>query len=64
MVHDEIKSLIEAAFSWGSDFTFLRSRRNNNLCIADKQELDGAEVIDLAGYGTIYLHLSKSTSTI
>ncbi len=52
---DEVKTLIKESFSLSCEFKFLRSQKDNTLCIAPKQELDGSEVIDLAGHGSIYL---------
>ena len=45
---EETKSSIEQAFSLSNGFTFLKSLKNI-LCVAEKQELNGAELISLAG---------------
>ena len=50
-----IKGIIELAFSLTSKFIFLKSRKNSLLCIAERQELNGAEVIHLAGKDALYL---------
>ena len=52
---DEVKSLIQECFSLSCEFRFLRSLKDNTLCTASKQALDGSEVIDLAGHGSLYL---------
>ena len=52
----ETKAVINEAFSsLGSELIFLKSKKNNSLAVAEKQELDGSEVIDLAGHGCLYL---------
>ena len=51
---EETKSSIEQAFSLSNGFTFLKSLKNI-LCVAEKQELNGAELISLAGKGSLLL---------
>lgn len=63
LTHDEVQDLIKDTFSLESNFFFLKSHKNNSLCQAEKQQLDGAGVIDLAGKGALYLHLESSVST-
>lgn len=55
LTFDEVKSLIKKSFSISSEFNFLKSLKDNSLCIAPNQELNGSEVIDLAGHGSLYL---------
>ncbi len=45
-----------------SAFTFLKSQ-SNLLCVADKQNLNGAEVINLAGKEALYI-VSKSNASM
>ena len=54
----EMKSSIEQVFSLSNAFTFLKS-----LSVAETQELNGAELISLAGKGALYVTM-KSTISI
>ena len=59
---EETKSSIEQAFSLSNGFTFLKSLKNI-LCVAEKQELNGAELISLAGKGSLYVTMKSIIST-
>ena len=54
---------VEQAFSLSNGFTFLKSLKNNMLCIAEKQELNGAKLISLAGKGALYVTMKSIIST-
>ena len=60
----DIKGIIEQAFSLKSKYIFLKSQKNNLLCIAERQELNGAEVIHLAGKGALYLLSAEMESMV
>ena len=62
MTCEETKSSIEQAFSLSNGFTFLKSLKNI-LCVAEKQELNGAELISLAGKGSLYVTMKSIIST-
>ena len=59
---EETRSSIEQAFSLSNGFTFLKSLKNV-LCVAEKQELNGAELISLAGKGSLYVTMKFIIST-
>ena len=59
---EETKSSIEQAFSLSNGFTFLKSLKNI-LCVAENQELNGAEHISLAGKGSLYVTRKSIIST-
>lgn len=59
---EEVKNIILETFSI-SGFQFLKSQKDNTLCVAPKQDLSGSEVIDLAGRGCLYLELLSSSPT-
>ena len=63
MTFEEIKAVVNEAFPLlGSDFIFLKTQKNNSLCVAEKQEYLGSEVIALAGHGCLYLLSPKPSS--
>ena len=64
LTYEDIKGIIEQAFSLKSKLIFLKSQKNNLLCIAERQELNGAEVIHLAGKGALYLLSAEMESMV
>ena len=46
---DEVNSLIKEVFSV-STFKFLKSQKDNTLCVTPKQDLTGSEVFDLVAF--------------
>ena len=57
-----MKSSIEQAFSLSNGFIFLKSLKSI-LCVAEKQELNGAELISLAGKGSLCVTMKSIIST-
>ena len=52
---EEVKLLIQQSFSLDSAFRFLKANKDNSLCLQEKQELTGLDVINLAGHGCLYV---------
>lgn len=54
---EEVKDLLTESFSHLGDvnFQYLQPHKKNNFTVAEKQELNGIQVIELAKSGSLYL---------
>ena len=58
---NEVRSLIRESFSISCEYNYLKGQKDNSLLCVDKQDLDGAEVIELAGHGSVYLEQRRES---
>ena len=64
MKASEVRSVISNAFSEFQGIEMAQYRKSNVMLLNENQELDGDDVIDLAGQGSLYLTQKEVTVSV